>query len=261
MNNSSSHSSELLLPERQQEICRRLAVSDRVIAGELATEFNVSEDTIRRDLRELAASGQCVRVYGGALSVVARETPLAMRLDADVDRKRRLAAKMATVLQRGMLVFLDAGSTNIAAARELPDNLELTVATHSPLISAIICSKPNIRLFMIGGKVDDRVGAAIGAQSLRELQGLRPDMCFIGACAVESDTGITAFDAEDAEFKRAIVEASRLTLVAALNEKIGTAAPFFVMPLAGCNYLVVEHDLDDTRANTLITPDTALLRA
>ncbi len=245
----------LLLDERQAEIRRRLASSDRVIAGDLALEFQVSEDTIRRDLRELAAAGQCIRVYGGALPVPAPDLSLNERYGIGTERKRHLARAMAAFAQRGMTIFLDAGSTNLAAAHMLPEDLDLTVVTHAPHIAAAVLDRPGLRLFMIGGKVDTKTGAATGAQGMRELEQLRPDIAFIGACAVSGVTGVTAFDAEDAEFKRLLTRQSRVSLVGAVNEKIGTAAPYPVFPLSAFDHIVIEKDLDPAkRASLAISP-------
>lgn len=247
--------SALLLEERQSEIRRRLGSADRVIAAELALEFNVSEDTIRRDLRELAAAGQCIRVYGGALPVPAPDLSLAERYGIGTERKRRLALAMCGFVERGMTVFLDAGSTNLAAALVLPDTLDLTIVTHAPHIAAAVMDRPGLRLFMIGGKVDSRTGAATGALAQRALEQLRPDIAFIGACAVSGVTGVTAFEAEDAEFKRLLTRQSRMNLVAAVNEKIGTAAPHPVFPLSAFDQIVIESDLDPAkRASLAILP-------
>lgn len=255
------HATGLLLDERQAEIRRRLAASDRVIAGDLAQEFHVSEDTIRRDLRELAAAGQCIRVYGGALPVPAPDTPLSERFGANLERKRRLAGAMAGFAERGMTIFLDAGSTNLAAVSFLPDNLDLTIATHAPHIAAAVLDRPGLRLFMIGGKVDAKVGAAIGAQGLRELERLRPDMAFIGACALDGMAGVSVFDADDAEFKRLLTQQSRIRVVAALNEKIGTVAPYPVLPLGAFDHVVIENDLSPAKKASLSISEPALLSA
>lgn len=243
----------LLVDERQAEIRRRLAASERVIAGELAAEFHVSEDTIRRDLRELAAAGQCIRVYGGALP--APDLPLAERHGLAMDRKRRLASAMARFAEPGMTVFLDAGSTSLAAAQVLPDTIGLTIVTHAPHIAAACLDRPGLRLHVIGGKVDPKTGAATGAQAQRELEQLRPDLAFIGACAVAGVAGVTAFESEDAEFKRLLVRQSRMSIAAAVNEKIGTAAPFAVFPLSAFDHIVVEADIaPDKRASLGLMP-------
>lgn len=253
---------DLLLLERQAEIRRRLG-EGRVIAAALAEEFRVSEDTIRRDLRELAAEGACIRVYGGALPapVKAPDTPLTERLNSGLEAKRRLAFAMTGFVERGMTVFLDAGSTNLAAARLLPDNLDLTVATHAPHIAAVILDRPGIRLFMIGGKVDAKVGAAVGTQALRQMEALRPDIAFVGACAIDGAAGVSAFDADDAAFKQLLVHQSRLKLVAAVNEKVGTVAPHPVLPVTVFDSIFVEKSLHPAKRAALDFAQSVLVSA
>ena len=141
---------ELLLQQRQRLIQDRLRVSGRVLAADLADEFNVSEDTIRRDLRELAAAGLCERVYGGALPVTPGSTTLSQRVGQAPERKAALAAAALPFIKPGMTVFFDAGSTNLAIARALPNDLELTAVTNTPLIAAALMEKPLVELIVIG---------------------------------------------------------------------------------------------------------------
>lgn len=253
---------DLLLMERQAEIRRRLG-EGRVIAAELATEFRVSEDTIRRDLRELAAEGACIRVYGGALPLPAKapDLPLAERYGASIDSKRRLASAMVGFVEPRMTVFLDAGSTNLAAAKLLPDDMDLTVATHAPHIAAVVMDRPGIRLYMIGGKVDAKVGAAVGTQALRQLEALRPDIAFVGACAIDGAAGVTAFDADDAAFKQLLVRQSRMKLAAAINEKVGTVAPFPVASVTVFDSICVEKTLHPAKRAALDFAQAVLVNA
>jgi DeoR/GlpR family transcriptional regulator of sugar metabolism len=253
--------SDLLLKQRQSLIIQRLESADRVIAVDLAREFNVSEDTIRRDLREMAAAGLCERVYGGALPVAAQSTSLKERIQAAPERKMRVAQAAVSVIERGMFVFIDAGSTNLAIAKALPHNLELTVATNSPAIAAVLVDRDDIELVVIGGRVDRKVGGAIGGKAIREAEAISPDLCILGACGLDKHEGISAFDLEDAEFKRTIALRSRKILVAILNEKLGTAATFSVLPISGCDYLAVETDLDAHMVATIENGKTEIIRA
>jgi DeoR/GlpR family transcriptional regulator of sugar metabolism len=253
---------DLLLFERQAEIRRRVS-EGRVIAAALAEEFRVSEDTIRRDLRELAAEGACIRVYGGALPVPAKasDLPLSQRYGASLESKRRLASAMIGFVEPRMTVFLDAGSTNLAAAQLLPDDLDLTVATHAPHIAAVIMDRPGIRLYMIGGKVDAKVGAAVGTQALRQLETLRPDIAFVGACAIDGAAGVSAFDADDAAFKQLLIRQSGMKLVAAVNEKVGTVAPHPVLPVTAFDSIFVEKTLHPAKRAALDFAQAVLVNA
>ncbi len=252
---------DLLVSERQAEIRSRLEISERVIAGDLAQEFGVSEDTVRRDLREMASAGECIRVYGGAISIKAKFAPLQNRLDLHSEQKRLLAQKSVEVLERGMFVFLDVGSTNLAICPYIPDNLDLTVVTNSPHIAAALMANTGVKLIIIGGKIDADTGAAISASAVQEARRLHPDLFIMGACGLDKKSGITAFDQDDAFFKQALSANSAKTLVPLLNDKIGTIAPFSVIPIQQCDYLIIEHSLDEATAASLTSSRTSILRA
>ncbi|MGB9101957.1 MAG: DeoR/GlpR family DNA-binding transcription regulator, partial [Stenotrophomonas indicatrix] len=121
--------------ERTQLILQELRQQGRVVAAELARRYAVSEDSIRRDLRELAAQGLCQRVYGGAVLPAPKAVPLRERMTQDRTGKDELAARVCTLLQPGQVLLIDAGSTNLAIAQQLPGALGLTVITNAPQIA------------------------------------------------------------------------------------------------------------------------------
>src|SRR5690606_40075901 len=124
-------------------------------------------DTIRRDLREMAAAGLCRRVYGGALRAVPGPSPLAERDTQRRQAKVALAAALLRLVEPGMTVFLDASSVNTALARLLVERGEvITVVTNTPSIAVILMGSPAIELIMIGGPIDRRVSAAVGPRAL-----------------------------------------------------------------------------------------------
>ena len=231
---------DLLLRQRQTIIKDRLKSSGRVLAADLAKEFGVSEDTIRRDLRDMAAAGLCERVYGGALPLAPGGTSLTTRVSESAGRKLTLARAAVSTIREGMTVFFDASSTNLAIAQALPDAIRLTAVTNTPVIAAALMEKTGIEVILIGGKIDRQVGAAIGSAAQREMATLRPDLCILGACGIDVDAGITAFEYEDAAFKRLAVHQSADVLVAVTADKIGTSAPHAVLPAERCTTLVVE---------------------
>ncbi|RCS23647.1 DeoR/GlpR transcriptional regulator [Phyllobacterium salinisoli] len=239
--------SDFLLQERQARIAEKLAATGKVLAGDLALEFSVSEDTIRRDLREMAAAGLCQRVYGGALAPVPPTAPFAQRAVEQPERKGALARAAARIIEPGMLVFLDASSTNLAlareiSAREISSPSGITVATNAPLIASALMDAAE--LILIGGTIDRRVGAAVGGRALNDAALLRPDLCILGACGVDAQAGVTAFHLEDAEFKRMIARRSRSIMTTATAEKLGAAASHDVIAMAECDRLIVEWDAD-----------------
>lgn len=235
---------ELMLPERQQRIRDRLSVDGRVIAASLAAEFGVSEDTIRRDLRDMAAAGLCERVYGGALPVANCLTSLAQRSAQDKPRKQRLARTLLSSMQARSVVFLDAGSTNLALAELIPDAFELTIITNAAAIALALAEKPSVETILIGGKFDRMVGGAVGAEAVEQLRHFTPDLCVIGTCGFSRSGILSVYGHEDAAFKRAAVSQAKETAVAVTTEKIGVSAPFQIAEPGQYHRLIVEEGLD-----------------
>ncbi len=234
--------SGFLTSERLRDIQARLSREGRVMVAELARVYDTSEDTIRRDLRLLAAEGRCERVYGGALPATPARGPVSGRARIAPAAKPALGAALARLVEPGMTVFIDAGSTTLACAAQLaaPGVPGVTVITHAPAIAAALVERPGVRLVTIGGQVDPEVGAALGSGVMAALDMLRPDLLLLGACGVDVEAGITAQSCEDAAVKRLIAARSARVAVAADRAKLGTAAPFSVIALAACNHLCIE---------------------
>jgi DeoR/GlpR family transcriptional regulator of sugar metabolism len=235
---------EALPQERQQWILDRLRSHGRVVAVELAATFQVSEDSVRRDLRELAAQGLCKRVYGGALPLSAASTPLKQRRNEHGARKLALARKAVTLVRQGQVLLIDAGSTNAAIAAALPENHGLTVVTNAPDVARILMEREGFEILLIGGRIDAQIGAAVGAQAVEEIRRVRADLCFPGACAIDATHGLWSFDSEESLLKRAMVESSGETVVVVTGEKLGAAATHRVAAIAEVQHLVVEHDVE-----------------
>lgn len=242
---------DLLLHERQSLILKRLQADGRVIAAALAQEWAISEDTVRRDLREMASAGLLKRVYGGALPATSEVTTLSERLTLKPERKDALARAAAPILEPGMTAFIDAGSTNLAIARALPPGLRLTVITNAPVIAAALVDRQEIDVILLGGKLDHRTGAVIGARAIADVANFRPDICVLGSCGFDVEAGVSADDFDEAEFKRAIAQRSRSVLAAITNEKLGAAAPFDVVAISENDHIVLEHDADPSQISAL----------
>ena len=239
--------SSLLPGERRQAIMDRLQRDGRVLASELATQMSVSEDMIRRDLRELSAAGLCQRIYGGALLSTPTAASLSQRAQQIPERKRALARRTLSLIEPGQVVFMDSGSTNLAIASVMPTDAELTVVTNAPAIASALVEHPCVTVLLLGGRVLSGSGAAVGASTVRDIQLIRADLCLLGACGLDPDAGVTAFDPDEADVKRAFVDASTDVAVAAANDKLGTAAPFVVAPADRITHLVVETDAPRAR--------------
>ena len=244
MQRTRQEASEGLLPdEREHLILEKLRAEGRVLAAELAAQLDTSEHTIRRHLRDLAEAGQCKRVYGGALLTSPANKPASVRMREQLPAKARLARAAAALVKPNQVILLDAGSTNVEIAAALPDNAGLTVVTTSPQACVRLLERPGIEVILIGGRVSAQAAGALGATALVQIQQIKADLCFLGACALDPLEGIAAFDAEDAEMKRAMVAASGQIAAAVTTEKLMTSAPYVIAPCASLDYLVVDADV------------------
>lgn len=234
---------QTLAEERHAFIRDRLAAEGKVLAGELAARFAVSEDTIRRDLREMARAGECRKVYGGAVVPAAiYPGPASAREALAPQAKARLAAAAVQLISPGQTIFLDVGTTNAAIARAIPPGLELTVATNSIAVAAALAGNDAVDLIVLGGAFDRDSGGCLGGDTLQAIAQLSADLLFLGACGLDAARGVTAFEQADAEVKRAMVRNSGGVVVATTSDKLATAAPFRVAAPEAVTHLVVEEN-------------------
>ena len=251
----------ILAAERQQQILERLGRDGRVLAAALAEVFATSEDTIRRDLRDLSGRGLCRRVYGGALPISPASRSAQIRAGEATDRKAALGQALAGLITPDSLLYMDSGSTNLAAVKAFPDDLRLTVATHDPALAAALLAKREITLWLIGGRVSRETGAAVGGRTLADVEALRPELAFLGVCALDPLEGIAAFDPDDAEIKRALLRNSGCVVAAVLNEKLETGAPFALGRAESLDCVILEADAPESVARAFAERGMNVLRA
>lgn len=234
------HDADILTRERLALIETRLAADGRIVAAKLATELAVSVDTIRRDLRELAAEGRCRRVYGGALPAAPQPGNHQQRLTYMAERKQRLAQAASSIIRPGMTVYVDAGTTNLAIVRALPADIPLTLITNAPAIAAFALDRPRWTLILLGGVVDLATGAAVGSVAMRDAAALIPDLAIIGTCGFDTEAGLTAHTLDEAELKRLVCRQARMIAAALTDDKLTTSAPYRVLSAQECQYLILE---------------------
>ncbi|MFT3848217.1 MAG: DeoR/GlpR family DNA-binding transcription regulator [Propionivibrio sp.] len=250
---------ECLPQERHERILDVLKRDGRVVAQALAARFGVSEDSIRRDLRDMAARGLCRRVYGGALAPLSEVAPLAARIATADTARTTLANHAATLVQTGQIVLLDAGATNVEIARALRGK-SITLVTNAPAVAAEVSGDADTELIIIGGKVDARSGGAIGSQALQQLEAIQPYVCIPGACAVEPELGIWGMESEESAFKRAMIKASTTVVIVATDAKVGRRGNFRVAGLDQVDHLVISDTVPDEMVARLASHPISLHR-
>ncbi len=228
----------MLTAQRKRLLLDRLAREGRLIAADLAREFGTSEDTIRRDLRNLAAEGHLMRVHGGALPASPTHRPMQERRDMQTGAKARLGAAAAGLIRPGQIVIMDGGTTHMALAAALPHDLSCTIVTHAPGIAAALEPFPQIGVILIGGRLMRHSMVAIGPVTQDAYTRLRADIGFLGVTGLHPETGLTTGDADEAALKTTMIMAAAETVVLATPDKIGVTSPWGIGPLSALATLV-----------------------
>ena len=200
----------------------------------------MSEDTIRRDLRELAARGLVQRVHGGALAAAPQPGTFAHRAETCTEEKAALAAAAVGVLGDARVVLIDGSTTNLELARRLPAEPARTMLTNSPPIAAQLASHPTAQVVQIGGTLDKQASVTVGAHAVDFIRSVRADACVLGVCALHPEAGLSTNDLEEAHVKRAMVAASADVIALATADKLLAGGPYVVAQVAEVTHLVAE---------------------
>ncbi|HBI70770.1 MAG TPA: DeoR family transcriptional regulator [Massilia sp.] len=228
----------MLTSQRKLLLLDLLRQEGKIVAKTVAAQLDISEDTIRRDLRELAAEGLLQRVHGGALPASPAMGDFAARQRIAVDDKSAVGRAAALMIQPGQVVFLDGGTTSAQLVRHLPADLRATVITHSPSVAVDLVTHPSVEVIMLGGRLFKHSVVGVGSATVEAIRQVRADVYFMGVCSVHPEAGLTTGDFEEAGVKRALSAAAAETIVLASPEKLATASPYQVIPLEELSGLV-----------------------
>ncbi len=245
----------MLKKERQAYILRQVCLHNSVLSADLSISINVSEDTIRRDLNELAENGKVIKVHGGALSKSFNSFYL--RSDVyNVDSKQIIAEKAANLIKDGMFILTGGGTTIIEMARLLPENLKATFLTGSIPAAYEYAQHPNIEVIFIGDKIAKKSQIAVGGEAITLIKHIKADLCFLGINALDPEHGITDNDWDVVQVKKAMIAASAQTVVLTISEKLHSYQRIRIGGIDEINILITELDpsnrmLDPFRLNSL----------
>ncbi|MBT2372532.1 DeoR/GlpR family DNA-binding transcription regulator [Pseudomonas fluorescens] len=230
---------------RKQKILLLLERDGKVMASELVDHFAVSQDTIRRDLGELAAAGLLQRVHGGALPRP-KDTgkDYFTRVGETSEVKRHLAQLAAQRAQDGQIVLFDSGTTTLRIAQSLPHSLHLTAVTHSPLIAVALAEHPHIKVILAGGQLNPATMSATGHEAIRLIQGIKADLLFTGVCALHPQIGISSQHYDEVAVKQVMLDSASQVVAVTLGDKLGAVEPFVVAPCTRIHTLITEQSMD-----------------
>lgn len=232
----------MLTQERKRRILEKIQKDGQVLSKNLASEFGISEDTARRDLRELAQEGWIQRVHGGALPISRLEESINVRKSIYPHDKRAIGRAAAAMIEAGQVVFIDGGTTALQLPLYLDRTLQATIITHSPLV-AMAFAEHAVEVILIGGRLFRRSMVTVGAAAVEAIHRLRPHIYFMGVTAIHKDLGFSAGDPEEAAIKRMILAQSTQIVVLASPEKFGALSPFIIAPLSQVTMIVTSETM------------------
>jgi len=229
----------MLTSQRRRLILDKLANEGQIVAKTLSQSLALSEDTIRRDLRELAQEGLLQRVHGGALPASPAVVNFAGRQSLATEEKVALGQAGARMIRPGQVVILDGGTTALQVARHLPAELRATVVTHSPTIAVELVEHPLVEVVLLGGHLFKHSVVAVGAATIEAISRIRADMYFMGVTGIHPVVGLSTGDLEEAHVKRALCASAAETVILASAEKLNAASPFVIAPVTETSEIVV----------------------
>lgn len=235
--------------ERQAYILKEISEHQKVISADISHKMNVSEDTIRRDLQELANKGKLIKVHGGALSLDYTEAVAPSPEEEKPHQESQqtlpekiIAQKVAQLVHRGMFVMTSGGSTTSQLARTLPEDLKATFISGSIQTIVEFTRHPSIDVIIIGDKVSKNGKLTVGSEAIAKIKQIKADICLLDIQAVDAQYGLSEADWEIAQIKKAMIENSQKVVGLCRAERINQIRPVQLCPISQLNTLITEQD-------------------
>lgn len=229
----------MLKKERQAYILHQVNLRNKVLSTDLSMLINVSDDTIRRDLQELAEEGKVIKVHGGALSLSFHGTHSADEIYS-YQQKKIIAQKAVRLIEDGMIVLTGGGTTIIELAKALPIDLRATFVCGSIPALYEYMSHPNIDVIAIGDKISKSSRITVGLEALSRIRQIRADLCFLGINAINLEMGVSDNDLDVVQIKKAMIGSSKKLVCLTISEKLNSQQPFQVGELGLIDTLITE---------------------
>ena len=239
----------MLKEERQQTILNEVELHNRVLLTDIAELLDVSVDTVRRDVKELDADNKLRKVHGGAISLGFVQPTAQNQNIYALPQKTIIAKKAVKLLRDGSVIFIDGGTTCLELARLIPRHLQLTCFTISLPVALQLLMKPNVEVLFIGGRISRDAQIAVGAKAVHNLAEIRVDFGFIGTGYVDSVHGLTEFDWDIVQVKKAVINASKKTVLLCISEKLNSQHRYKTCDLHAINTMITELEPDNNLLN------------
>lgn len=232
--------------ERLHIILEQITKGHKVQLTEMSRILNVSEDTVRRDIKELDMQGLLKAVRGGAIATSTIPQHYRDREKYDVSYKLRMAEKAIPFLKDGQTIFMDGGTSVLAVAQMLPKDLKIQVVTNSFPVADVLEDHPTAEVIFAGGRLYKTAFTTIGQQAIDTIRNVRANIYFFGVSSIHT-IGLTARSYEDSLVKRNMVENAQQIIALSTLEKIDTAESFFICPITKVDVLITEADSNNEK--------------
>lgn len=231
----------MILTGRQTEILSRARSEGRVEVESLAAAFDVTTQTIRRDLNDLSLNGLLSRVHGGAVPATrVSNVGYAERRSVAAPAKRAIGRRAAAMIPDGCSVIVNVGTTTEEVARALTSRRDLVVITNNLNVVGILSGTAQKEIILAGGVVRQHDGAIVGDEAVAFIRRFKADYAVIGASALDEDGAILDYDMREVAVARAIVENARRTILVCDRLKFGRSAPVRICDVADVHAFVTD---------------------
>ena len=231
----------MLKHERFQVILTQLGQDQKVLLGDLSSILNVSEDTIRRDIKKLSDQGLLKAVRGGAIPHSPGPHHLKDTIQCCREQKKLIADKAIEFLRDGQVVLFDGGTSALLIAGSLPRDIRLTVITNSFRIASILEEHEYVEVLFAGGRLFKNSFVTIGNDAIQFFKKFRADLCFLGICSIHPELGVTVPDFEEGEVKTAMINSSQKVVALATIDKLGTAEAYRVCETEKLSFIITDY--------------------
>jgi DeoR/GlpR family transcriptional regulator of sugar metabolism len=249
----------MLKEERHLKILNEVALHNRVLLTDIAERLNVSIDTVRRDVKELDVLKKLKKVHGGAIALgFVSYSPRNNNIYA-IKEKTIIAEKALSLIKDGSVILIDGGTTCLELARLIPHKLHLTCFTLSLPVALEMLTKPNVEVIFIGGKLSKDAQLSIGANAVNNLSNIRVDYSFIGTGYVDPVYGLTEFDWDIVQLKKAVIEASKKTVLLSISEKFNSQHRYKTADINAVNSMITELEPTNTALDSFRNYDLTLI--
>ncbi len=240
--------------KRQLFILSEVQLRNRVVLADLANMLNVSIDTVRRDIKELAAEKKLKKVHGGAVSNGFNAYSNRSSDIFELDSKVTIAQKALHLIKEGDVLLISGGSTNLELIKMIPKKMSLTFFTPSLSMAIELSHRPPrySEIYLIGGKLSPSSQLTVGGGSINILSEIMVDTCFLGTGYLDVKKGVTEVDWEIAQMKKAMIRASKKVVSLCISAKLNTYNRYKICDIGNLGTLITELEpnsplLDDYR--------------